>query len=689
MRINHLKITNFGPYRGENEFTLRTTPESPIVLFGGKNGAGKTTLFKSVQICLHGQSALGQRTSRSEYEDEIRSNLHDRSRGSAETASIELQFQHANLGKRDTYVVTRTWRDRGKSIEEELTVTKNDKLLSDLDTDQWEDFLKELIPPGVSQLFFFDGEKVQELASAIENSSGFKSSLRSLLGLDMVERLEADLSIYLSNKLNQEGKSELQDELEVTREEIDNLNSELENINHSIDKKKDRIEEIDEEIARVEDDLAQQGGAFARKRDEIKNRRAELNAQKENVEEQIREILMAEFPFALVPELCENVRERLQRQTSNRNLISAHEELTEELATIAREEEEIFTKYDISQTEQVQLIEDLRSVLVERAGSDINDDEFNMVSAFSKQQRQRMFAVVERALERVPDRLAECTTDFETISRELTSTEQKLNRAPDEETISPLIEEITRLNEERGKIESQVENLEDQREDIEGQISHRESKLDRKIEQIAEFEDMSNRASLAKRSRKAVQKYQKRLTVKKLDRLEDVLTKRYRQISNKGEFYQQVHIDQDSLEVEIETANDSVKNQSQLSAGERQVFATALIWALSEISDRPLPFIIDTPLGRLDQEHRENLIKHFFPEASHQVIILSTDTEITEEYYEFLTEKSAVEYHLYYDQEEGYTEVNKGYFQDKQMENSIDRPATPGSKQLTIEGNNE
>jgi DNA sulfur modification protein DndD len=688
MRINHLKITNFGPYRGENEFTLRTTPESPIVLFGGKNGAGKTTLFNSVQICLHGQSALGQRTSRSEYEDEIRSNLHDRSRGPAETASIELQFQHANLGKRDTYVVTRTWRDRGKSIAEELAVTKNGKLLSDLDTDQWEDFLKELIPPGVSQLFFFDGEKVQNLASAIEDNSDFESSLRSLLGLDMVERLEADLSIYLSNKLNQEGKSEIQDELEALREEIDSLSGELQEINHSIDDKNNEMGEIDEEIARVEDDLAQQGGAFARKRDEIKDRRTELNTQKENTEEQIREILMTDFPFALAPELCENVRERLQRQTSNRNLISAHEEVTEELTTIAQEEKEIFTRHDISQTERVQLIKDLQSVLEERAESDIND-EFNMVSAFSKQQRQRMFAVVERALNTVPEQLAECTAEFETITRELTSTEQKLSRAPDEETISPLIEEITQLNEKRGKIKSQIEDLEDQREEVEGQISHRESKLDRKIEQIAEFEDISDRASLAKRSRTAVQKYQKQLTEKKLTRLEDVLTKRYRQISNKGDFYQQVHIDQDSLEVGIETANDSVKNQSQLSAGERQIFATALIWALSEISDRPLPFIIDTPLGRLDQEHRENLIKHFFPEASHQVIILSTDTEITEEYYKFLTEKSAVEYHLDYNQEEGYTDVSKGYFQDEQMESSIDRPVTPANEHLTIEGNNE
>ncbi len=194
MKLNRITITNFGPYRDSHEFDLRTTPDSPVILFGGKNGAGKTSFFESVQLCLHGQSALGRRTSSSEYEEKIRNSLHDGVEGKSDTASIEVQFEYANMGERDTYSVERSWRDRGKSITEDLTVERNGEQLDDLESDQWQDFLKELIPPGVSQLFFFDGEKVQELATAIEENSGFGDSLLSLLGLDLVERLEADLS---------------------------------------------------------------------------------------------------------------------------------------------------------------------------------------------------------------------------------------------------------------------------------------------------------------------------------------------------------------------------------------------------------------------------------------------------------------------------------------------------------------
>ena len=44
--------------------------------------------------------------------------------------------------------------------------------------------------------------------------------------------------------------------------------------------------------------------------------------------------------------------------------------------------------------------------------------------------------------------------------------------------------------------------------------------------------------------------------------------------------------------------------------------------------------MIDTPLGRLDGSHREHLLDRYFPYASHQVVLLSTDTEIDDEAYD-------------------------------------------------------
>ena len=58
------------------------------------------------------------------------------------------------------------------------------------------------------------------------------------------------------------------------------------------------------------------------------------------------------------------------------------------------------------------------------------------------------------------------------------------------------------------------------------------------------------------------------------------------------------------------------------------MLAIALLWGLAQASGQPLPVVIDTPLGRLDSSHRAHLIERYFPNASHQVLLLSTDTEI-------------------------------------------------------------
>ncbi|ODR83290.1 DNA sulfur modification protein DndD [Haladaptatus sp. W1] len=693
MKLNKLIISNFGPYRGDNEFDLRTTPDKPVILFGGKNGSGKTTLFQAIQICLHGRSALGRRTSQSEYKSEIRSNLHDGTGGKSSTASVRLNFEYGNFGDRESYSVERSWRDRGESIVEDLTVKRNGNELTDLDASQWEDFLKELIPPGVSQLFFFDGEKVQELATSIEEGSGFEDSLLSLLGLDLVDRLEADLSIYLSNKLDDES-GELTEKIQEFEAETEELEDELDKIEHEIAQAMDNRSELDRKISQKEETLAQEGGAFAERRNELKDERASLESEISSIEEEMRNVVMGTFPFTLAPDLCRNVEDRLREETRIRNRTVAWEEVIEELDSFATEDHiNQLSNLDLSVDQSQKLISHLQAELSDK----IDDEaiELQLANSFSENQRQQMFTIVDSALTQDPQRMAKLSAKYEDKTRQLQKIEQQLTRAPDEESISPILTEINELTEKRGKLSKEIEELDERREEIETEITRIETERDRVIEKQARAEDISERADLARKTRRAVKEYREKLATRKLNRLESVLTERYRTLSNKSEFYQSVNIDEDELTIWIETANRGRKEQSQLSAGERQIFATALLWALADISDRPLPFIIDTPMGRLDHDHRENLVKNFFPEASHQVLVLSTDTEITEGYYDYLSDFTAAEYHFDYDEDEGKTDITRGYFESSSSESRASSSETSeinehDDEQIELEGfNNE
>ena len=666
MKLNRLVITDYGPYNGTNELNLSTTNDKPIVLFGGMNGAGKTTLFNAIQICLHGRSAFAERISRQEYHSRIRSKLHTSNGEKADEASIKLAFEYGNLGDTEEYVVERRWRNRGKSLEESLDIMRNGSKLTDLREDNWEDFLKELIPPGISQLFFFDGEKVQELASAIEEGNDFEEALLSLLGLDLVERLDADLSIYLSSKLDESGHEEIAEEIESLRHKKADLEAEYDQLEEKIERKRREMDEITERIDKKETKLAQEGGAFAKERNSLKQRRKELDEEIEDLEEQIREVGRSTYPFALVPNLCQEVVDQLRTEQKAKTEAAAKARVVDELDELATDDE-LWADFDLPDEQAPDVVQRLQFELAEKFETD--DDSVPRLSKdFSDRQQDQMHRLVDNALNDVPEKLQQLTERLEQLNRERQNTVQQLQRAPEQSVISPILEDINELNQEQGKLQNKIEQHVDRLETLETKISQLESDLEKKEDQLENLEDVSERAELAGRTRKAVQDYQEALVRKKLQRLESVLTDRYLQLTNKNELYDNIIVDPDELTIEIETVNGNRKDQSELSAGERQIFATAMLWALAEISDRPLPFIIDTPLGRLDKEHRSNLVDRFFPAASHQVLLFSTDTEITEDYYERISDDIAHEYHLQHGSYNGQTEIKSGYFWSDQAD---------------------
>ena len=687
MQLNRLVVTNYGPYKGENEFVLSPKADAPIILFGGKNGAGKTTLFNAVPLCLHGRSAFVDRISRSKYHNRIRSKLHESNGEKATKASIQIQFEYGNFGEVEEYTVEREWRDRGKSLEESLTVLRNGSRLSDLQEENWDDFLKELIPPGISQLFFFDGEKVKELASAIEAGNAFEESLFSLLGLNLVDRLDADLSIYLSSKLDESGHEELAEKVESLRHEKANLEVDYEQLEGKLDEKRHRVDEISEQIEKKETELAQEGGAFARARDSLKNKQKELDEQIEEIEEEIREIARGTYPFTLTPNLCREVVEQLKSEQQAETEAAAQALVVSELDELT-DEDSVWGGLDVSAEKRDEIIDRLQADLANRFKSTAPSGRY-LSQDFSEREQEQIFRIVDEALLDVPEELQRLTVRLEGLNRERQEVVQNIKRAPEQSVISPILDEINELNQEHGKIQKEIEDLVETLEELETKIEHLENERDKTIAKQEDLEDVSDRAELAQRTREAVQDYRDEIVRAKLERLESVLSDRYTHLTNKPDFYDAVVLDPESLSIEVETVDGERKDQSELSAGERQIFATAMLWALAEISDRPLPFIVDTPLGRLDKDHRRNLVERFFPKAAHQVLLFSTDTEITRDYFESLESDIAQMYHLDHRDHEGRTDVRPGYFWTEETNKSGEEDVTVHERQANLTFNND
>jgi DNA sulfur modification protein DndD len=156
-----------------------------------------------------------------------------------------------------------------------------------------------------------------------------------------------------------------------------------------------------------------------------------------------------------------------------------------------------------------------------------------------------------------------------------------------------------------------------------------------------------------------------RLRKNKVHLLQDKTFEMYRQLSSRSGLIKDISIDDKTYEVRIIDRNGHEIKKSALSAGEKEIFAIALLWGLAQTSQIRLPIIVDTPLSRLDSTHRDNIVNNYFPTAGDQVVILSTDTEIDANYYRALKPHLSGAASLEFDQRQELTTFREGYFWEK------------------------
>ena len=153
-----------------------------------------------------------------------------------------------------------------------------------------------------------------------------------------------------------------------------------------------------------------------------------------------------------------------------------------------------------------------------------------------------------------------------------------------------------------------------------------------------------------------------RLQAQKVEQLEKNISSCFELLSQKQGIITSISIDPKSLDIILFDYNGCMLLKEQLSAGEKQMFAISILWGLALTSGYKLPVIIDTPMARLDSAHRSNFVKKYLPNASSQVIVLSTDEEINGEYLDEVRECVNTAYTLEYDDIEKCSSIRPGYF---------------------------
>lgn len=654
MIFKEFTLHNFGIYRGRHTVDLQPENGRPIILFGALNGSGKTTFLDGLQLVLYGKQARCASRGNMAYPDFLKSSI-NRYIAPAEGAGLELEFCHHHEGHWQTIRVYRTWTVRGENVREKLEVHR-DGLLDSVLSERWAEYVEDFIPSQISELFFFDGEKIEALAEESSASAIIRTGVHALLGLDIVDRLAADLKVLQrrrrSDEINAEGKAKL----EAKQAELDALTQERRNCVRAAAEQAEKIAQASARLEEAKRQYRTEGGELAEQGARMEQELQQRRSEKARQDARLIELASGATPLLLVENLLFEAKEQAEREQENKS----SQQLLKDLAS---RDKKFVTATLQAAGVSAKIVQEVSSKLeVDRArrAKHANYPIYlnllpSQLGAYSPESMKALKADIKQELARANE-----------IKSQIDHYERGLAGLPSPESLEPLKTALQNAVETYQREQGALAYIEEKQAELERAIERVEreyqSVMTQEAQMVFQHETQARVVEHISKVDKTLKRYREAILARNLERLSTLILDSFQQITRKKGVFNRIEIDASDYRLSLFDRTGKIVPSHQLSAGERQLLAVSILWGLSRASGRPLPAIIDTPLGRLDGEHRSKLVNSYFPSASHQVILLSTDQEIDGNLHAQLDTAIAREYLIEFNEDSLSSEIRAGYF---------------------------
>ena len=657
MYFTKIELHNFGIYKGSHEMSLANqNGERNITLIGGLNGRGKTTFHDSILIALYGKQALKyiQEGARS-YEKLLLDHINKHATDDETYVAVSL-----TLDDGISLRVERKWRQKDGKLNQVLTVEKNgvaDEYLGE----NWNFYIEEILPFGIAKFFFFNNEKITQLAEDASFEQ-IKGSIKSAIGISTIEKTIFHLDEVIRRKkkaiLEFENSEENQGYREVEEQiaELDKKLAEAIAREKELERNRERAE-ADYEAA--DKKFWSAGGDLLKHRDAIKAEMKRITAEVEDINSEMLKIAAdPATPLYMCRNLVGQVYESelaLRNDDAERYSNKVRAELYRRI--IARLDDSEIPAEVYGMVKKI-----VTDELISQIGSE-NNLPIEPLSRTSLQLLERLTAEVFQVLDAQINNLTKYMEEQENRHMNLDTHLDEF----DEKTVAMQLYDA--LQDVDNKKKAAANEHEHQKEAIKNMEQYRNT-LDKRrinlIRKIAEKQnDNSNNGRIVKyaaMSMEVLSRFKGKLQSEKVAALSEAVTQCFRALVEKDTFIQRIDIHPETLDVTIIGSDGKELLKSQLSAGEQQMFAISIVWALALTSGYKAPVIIDTPMARLDSSHRANFVTKYLPAASSQVLVLSTDEEINGQYLSLIRDNVVDSYTLLYQEEEQCTSIIHGYF---------------------------
>ena len=652
MWISKLELTCFKSYQHQVFSFPEPSDGKNIVLVGGMNGYGKTSILEALYLCLYGKDAvvhLARAGLKIDDKKGYPTFLERAFNGEAKRDGLDTMTVRVTINRTRTKAIeiTHKWyfRTNGAWTNEEETLVRD--VIRDVpDAPKVDgkngfhlpDLLDEIfVPAHVAPFFFFDGEEVKKLAdqSRVEQ---IKQGLEGLLGVVLLRSLADRLKSYEANKrgeivsVDEENIDRLLDTLTTNQEQ---LNAFKVDAQESEDEKNHLRAEQQSLVERITA-AGGGGGDIATVKDLVEEREQFRNKLRDS-QKKLEAILSGPLPFHLVPkQLLDAFRNQLISE------IKWFEWETEKRALQPRKAQ--FENAFLSQTtpdirpaltdEQLAAIKSrmeaawaslfypppddcAKEIVYDYLHEALRQKALDFLASIRLGQKEIHDLLNEQhALQQRVDELGRKISRLEGIDRDGTLTALKKHLDSVQSKSDELVE---RIRTDDRKITT-----------LEAQVTAQKAEYEREKKKLDESSPVRAFIEKSERVRRVIDNVIPALFPLKVRELANAMTSVYMQLAHKDQVAKIEIADDGTTRILGKTGKEITFDRS---AGENQIFATALIAGLAKVSGVKAPMVVDTPLGRLDSKHRANILSFWTADKTRQVILLSQDEEIDYHFY--------------------------------------------------------
>jgi DNA sulfur modification protein DndD len=564
-------------------------------------------------------------------------------------ASVKINFEWSENGNTDIYEIERKWNlHEDNKLTEKVLLFKNNIKLDSVGVEDTENYFREAFPQKLFDFFFFDGEDIAKLISGEYLEKEIKEATHTLFGMDIFKSLNTDLGKYVDAKLNSKEIEEDKKRLKEKEEEVARIESNYNSIETRITEDKIRLDELKQRLKNTEKRFKKIGGEIYENRSNKALEITNIEKLRQDAFDSLKDNMANLLPFYMNLSRLREVNKQIELEKTNDEGKVLKSSLENPLF------KEILEK-NIGSVNDENYI-NFKKSLVE--AFNIDETPLHNLSYDNREKVKSVYSQISKNYK------IEALIKVETMKRHrlvVDKLKAELSSIKGNEEIDIILAEISNTNNEINEINEKIikeEELLKKESEILFELNKEVEEI--RVEVIKKLKN-ENKTSVITSVQSVLEKYINKINEKKLKVVKTNFIEMFNKLHRKKGFIKEVEIDNKTLEIKLYHEHGLLDNRL-LSAGEKQVYILSLLLAFLKASGRVIPLVFDTLLGRLDREHRENIIKEYLPNASKQVLILSTDTEITKESYEILKKFIAKEYTNNYNVSKQELEVTEGYF---------------------------